>query len=299
MAAASLRGLVDPFLAHLRAKGSSERTIVAYARDLETFGVWLDRLGSDVLSVDEATIRRYVASRVTLGKARTSVARGLSALKTFGRFLIRDGHRGDDPFALVDAPKRQRTLPRTLKRAELDGMLEPAPQPDAIALRDQALVELLYAAGLRVSEACGADIDDVDVGQRQVRVLGKGAKHRIVPIGIPCTDAIRAYLDDGRIALTRPGSPSGALFLNARGKRLTPRDAARIVDKLARRVAPHLEVHPHQLRHTFATHLLEGDADLRSVQELLGHADLRTTQVYTHVSAERLRRTYDRAHPHA
>lgn len=297
--AASLRGLRDPFLAHLRAKGSSERTLEAYARDLDTFGTWLDRLGADVLSVDEATIRRYVASRVTLGKARSSVARGLSALRTFGRFLIRDAHRSDDPFALVDPPKRDRTLPRIVKSSELDAMLTPPEEIDAVVLRDLALLELLYAAGLRVSEACGLDLGDVDLAQRTVRVLGKGSKQRIVPIGIPCVEAVERYLGEGRQAFIQPISPAAAMFLNRRGNRLTGRDAARIVDKLARSVAPHLQVHPHQLRHTFATHLLEGDADLRSVQELLGHADLRTTQVYTHVSAERLRRTYDRAHPHA
>jgi integrase/recombinase XerC len=297
--ATSLDGLLEPFLAHLRAKGSSERTLEAYRRDLETFGVWLDRAGGAVTTVDEATVRRYVASRVTLGKARSSVARGLSALRTFGRFMVRDAHREDDPFSLVDPPKRERTLPRIVRRSELASMLEAPEVPDAIAWRDLALLEVLYAAGLRVSEACGLDIGDVDLAQRTVRVLGKGSKERIVPIGIPCADAVARYLDGARAGFVTALSPAGAIFLNARGKRLSPRDATRIVDKLARRVAPHLEVHPHQLRHTFATHLLEGDADLRSVQELLGHADLRTTQVYTHVSAERLRRTYDRAHPHA
>lgn len=299
MPPAALRGLLDPFLAHLRAKGSSERTLVAYRRDLETFGEWLDRLGADVLTVNEATVRRYVASRVTLGKARSSVARGLSALRTFGRYLVRDAHRSDDPFALVDPPKRERTLPRIVKRSELDAMLADPDAPDASALRDLALAELLYAAGLRVSEACDLDLADVDLAQRVVRARGKGSKERLVPIGIPCAEAIARYLEDARGSLVRDGSPAQAVFLNARGRRLGPRDAARIIDKLARRAGPHVSVHPHQLRHTFATHLLEGDADLRSVQELLGHADLRTTQVYTHVSAERLRRTYDRAHPHA
>lgn len=299
MASDSLCGLREPFLAHLRAKGSSERTIVAYGRDLDAFATWLSRAGADVRRVDEATVRRYVASRVTLGNARSSVARALSALRTFGRFLVRDGHRSDDPFALVDPPKRDRTLPRILKRSEVETMLAAPDDPDAIALRDLAFLELLYAAGVRVSEACGLDRADLDLGGRTVRVLGKGAKERIVPIGIPCVEALVRYLEHARAQLVTSQTPADAVFLNARGKRLSSRDAARIVDKLARRVGPHLRAHPHQLRHTFATHLLEGDADLRSVQELLGHADLRTTQVYTHVSAERLRRTYERAHPHA
>jgi tyrosine recombinase XerC len=295
----ALCGLLDPFRAHLRAKGASERTIQAYERDLETFATWLERIDSNVLTVDETLVRRYVASRVTLGKARSSVARGLSALRTFGRFMLRDGHRGDDPFASVDPPKRERTLPRTIKRSELEAMLSPEDAPDAVALRDLALLEVLYGAGLRVSEACGLDRQDVDFESRTVRVTGKGNKQRIVPIGVPCRDAIISYLELGRQTFVTEATPASALFLNSKGKRLGPRDAARIVEKLSRKAGPDLNAHPHQLRHTFATHLLEGDADLRSVQELLGHADLRTTQVYTHVSAERLRRTYDRAHPHA
>ena len=177
-------------------------------------------------------------------------------------------------------------------------MLEPVVD-DAVERRDLALLELLYAAGLRVGEACGLDLDDLDLRTRTVRVLGKGRKERLVPIGVPCAEALSRYLEGGRERFVTAETPAGALFLNARGKRLTSRDAHRIVQKLGTRAGTGLAVHPHQLRHTFATHLLEGDADLRSVQELLGHSDLRTTQVYTHVSAERLRRTYDRAHPHA
>lgn len=293
-----LAAQLEPFLEHMRAKGSSERTIEAYRRDLLTFSDWLSRAHLDVLSIDEDTVRRYVASRVTLGQARASVARGLSAMRSFGRFLVKRGQREDDPFSMIDPPKRAARLPKPLRRSEIDAMLEPSGGGPR-ELRDQALVELMYAAGIRVSEACGVDLADIDLNQRTVLVTGKGSKQRLIPIGRPCVEAVSVYLELGRPALVTDVTPASALFLNSRGKRLTSRDAYRIVQRLGKQAGTGLDVHPHQLRHTFATHLLEGDADLRSVQELLGHADLRTTQVYTHVSGERLRKTYDRAHPHA
>lgn len=290
---------LSAFTEHLRSKGSSERTVEAYRRDLSAFATWMERGGLDTATVSEEDVRRYVASRVTLGMARSSVARGLSALRTFGKFLVRRGLRADDPFSVVEAPKRGRTLPRPLRNSELDLMLESSENPAEAELRNLAFLELLYAAGLRVSEACGVDFADLDLPGRVVRVRGKGNKERIVPIGDPCVQSLTRYMELGREHFVTDLTPATAVFLNSRGKRLSSRDAHRIVQKLAQRIGAGVQVHPHQLRHTFATHLLEGDADLRSVQELLGHADLRTTQVYTHVSGERLRKTYDRSHPHA
>lgn len=291
--------LLDRFTEHLNARGASPNTITAYRRDIAGFEQWCARGSLTPATVTDADVRRFLASRISLGKARSSVARTLSAMRSLGRWMLREGLRLDDPFALVDAPKRASMLPRTIRRRQLEAMLEAPPADTAIGKRDRVILELLYAAGLRVSELCGIDLDDLDLPQRLVRVLGKGRKQRIVPIGHPCVDAIEAYLATGRADLMRAATPSRALLVNRRGRRLGPRDAYRVVQKAARAIDPSLEVHPHMLRHTFATHLLEGDADLRSVQEMLGHQDLRTTQVYTHVSTERLRRSYDRAHPHA
>jgi tyrosine recombinase XerC len=291
--------MLDRFTQHLNAKGASENTIAAYRRDILAFETWCARASKRLTDVAEADVRRFLASRISLGKARSSVARTSSALRTLGRWMVREQLRTDDPFAAVEAPKRASTLPRTLKRKQLEAMLD-APDPTTPeGQRDRAVLELLYAGGLRVAELCGLDLDDLDLPGRLVRVLGKGNRERIVPIGELCVEALRGYIADGRAKMLVSTSPSAALFLNSRGRRLGSRDAYRLVQKAAKAVDPSLAVHPHMLRHTFATHLLEGDADLRTVQEMLGHQDLRTTQVYTHVSTERLRRTYDRAHPHA
>ncbi|MFP5225314.1 MAG: tyrosine recombinase [Actinomycetota bacterium] len=291
--------LLARFIEHLHSKGASENTVAAYRRDILGFEAWCARASTTLTKVSEADVRRFLASRISIGKARSSVARTLSALRTLGRWMVREQLRPDDPFAIVEAPKRASTLPRTLKRKQLEAILE-APDPtEPEGKRDRAVLELLYAGGLRVAELCGLDLDDLDLDARLIRVLGKGNKERIVPIGQPCVEALRDYIRDARPEMLTSVSPSAALFVNARGRRLGSRDAYRLVQKAARAVDPSLAVHPHMLRHTFATHLLEGDADLRTVQELLGHQDLRTTQVYTHVSTERLRRAYDRAHPHA
>lgn len=290
--------IIDGFTEHLVARGASPNTITAYRRDLGVLEAWCARSQLTLATIDEDAVRRFLASRVSLGKARSSVARASSAMRSLGRWMSREAIRSDDPFAAVDPPRGSKTLPRIVRQRQLDAMLD-APGQDAVGLRDRAALELLYGGGFRVSELCGLDRDDIDVTQRVARVLGKGNKERIVPLGQPSIDAVERYLSEGRPELVRQESPAAAVFLNARGRRLGTRDAYRLVQRAARAVDPSLDVHPHMLRHTFATHLLEGDADLRSVQEMLGHEDLRTTQVYTHVSTERLRRTYDRAHPHA
>jgi site-specific recombinase XerD len=240
----------------------------------------------------------------TRGNARRTISRRASALRRYFRWLMRAGHIGRDPTAGLTAPKGEARLPRVLRPDELRDLLDPDPADPAregagttggaVALRDTALLELLYGSGLRVAEAAALDVDEVDLGRGRVVVWGKGGKQRTVPLSDPAVAALRRWLADGRAEMATEHTPAAAVFLNARGRRLTPRDARRIVDR--RSAAP---THPHALRHSFATHLLDGGADLRVVQELLGHADVATTQRYTHVSKERLRSVFDATHPRA
>jgi integrase/recombinase XerD len=230
--------------------------------------------------------------------AATTIARRLAAVRSFFRHQVLVGARDDNPAAQVELPKRRRTLPRTLSPGEVERLLEAAPGTTPLSARDRALAEILYGGGLRVSEAVGLDKNSVDLENRFVRCIGKGNKERVVPIGREAANALRRYLAHGRAHLERQPRPE--LFLNARGGPLTRAGAFLILRRLAEKAG--LEpgrVHPHLLRHSFATHLLEGGADLRAVQEMLGHADLATTELYTHVSDRRRRELYFQAHPHA
>jgi site-specific recombinase XerD len=279
--------------------GVSPSTVSAYRADLVAFVAWAERAGLDgPRGVDRLLLRRYLAYLATRRYARRSIARKASSLRRYFGWLARRGVIDTDPAASLAAPAGERRLPRVLRRDELSALLEGAggrtPADPAVRLRDDAVVELLYGSGLRVAELCGLRPADVDVARRAVTVWGKGGKQRRVPMSAAAADALQAWLRRGRRAMVREGTPADALFLNARGRRLGPRDVRRILDRRA--ASP---VHPHALRHTFATHLLDGGADLRAVQEMLGHADLATTQLYTHVSKERLRRVYDDAHPRA
>jgi site-specific recombinase XerD len=273
-------------------------TVAAYRADLAGFVVWAERAGlAGPESVDRVVLRRYLAYLATRRYARRSIARKAASLRRYFAWLARRGVIGADPAASLSAPAGERRLPRVLRRDEVAALLGgtgPTPADPAVRLRDDAVVELLYGSGLRVAELCGLRPGDVDLARRAVTVWGKGGKQRRVPMSAASVDAVRDWLRRGRPAMVRPGTPADALFLNARGRRLGPRDVRRILDR--RGATP---VHPHALRHTFATHLLDGGADLRAVQELLGHADLATTQLYTHVSKERLRRVYDDSHPRA
>jgi len=285
---------VDSFLA-LSATRLAPRTVEAYRRDLADVAAFLEA------SPDKATPDRlaaYVASMRARGLAATTIGRRIAALRSFYRHQMLIGARADNPAAELDLPRRGRTLPRTLSPGEAERLIEAASGTAPRALRDRALVELMYGAGLRVSEAVGLDRSGVDLERRLVRCLGKGSKERVVPIGREAADALRRYLARGRPFLDRRHRPE--LFLNAQGGALTRAGAFLILRKLA--AAAGLEpdrVHPHLLRHSFATHLLEGGADLRSVQEMLGHADLSTTERYTHVSDRRRRELFFQAHPHA
>jgi integrase/recombinase XerD len=285
---------VERFLLHLAAR-RSPRTVDAYRRDLASLAAFR---GGAVADTTLPELERWLAEMRAAGLAPSTIARRASAVRTFFRHLVLIGTRSENPAASLQLPRRPRRLPRALSPSEVERLIDAAVGTTPRALRDRALVELLYGAGLRVSEAVGLDRAGVDLDARIVRVLGKGDKERLVPLGRPAAEAVRRYLALGRAHLDRRYRPE--LFLNARGGPLTRAGAFLVLRRLAEKAG--LEpgrVHPHLLRHSFATHLLEGGADLRSVQEMLGHADLGTTERYTHVSDRRRREVYFAAHPHA
>jgi integrase/recombinase XerD len=285
---------VERFLLTLQAR-RSPRTVDAYRRDLHAFAAFLDGRVTDATAEQ---LEAWVAAMRADGLAASTIARRISAVRSYFRHLVLIGTRAENPAASVQLPRRPRRLPRALSPGETERLIEAATGTSPRTLRDRALVELLYGAGLRVSEAVGLEKSGVALEERIVRVLGKGGKERLVPLGRPAAEAVRRYLALGRPHLDRRYRPE--LFLNARGGALTRAGAFLILRKLAERAGLEPErVHPHLLRHSFATHLLEGGADLRSVQEMLGHADLGTTERYTHVSDRRRREAYFQAHPHA
>ena len=285
---------VESFLL-LLAANRSPRTVDAYRRDLAALRA---HLGKPVAKATVEELEGYTAQLRADGLSTATIARRTAAARSFYRHQQLLGAREDNPAAALALPRRTRRLPRTLSPGEAERLIEAAAGTQPRALRDQALVELLYGAGLRVSEAVSLDKSGVDLDERLVRVIGKGGKERIVPVGRHATEALRRYLARGRPYLDARHRPE--LFLNARGGPLTRAGAFLILRRLAARAGLEPErIHPHLLRHSFATHLLEGGADLRSVQEMLGHADLSTTELYTHVTDRRRRELYFRAHPHA
>ncbi len=288
---------LDAFARSLTA--AAESTIAAYRRDLESFVRWADQRGvDDPTRVDRRLLRSYLGDLTAAGRARRTVARSASSLRRYFGWLRRSGLVAADPTTRLSAPKGEARLPHVLRADELHVLLDDKRTAGAnrgepaFDARDDAVLELLYGSGVRVSELCGLTCGDVDLTSRRIVVTGKGAKQRHIPLSEPSADAIDRWLAErARCATAESGD---ALFVNRRGRPLTPRDVRRILDR--RSPSP---THPHALRHTFATHLLDGGADLRTVQELLGHADLATTQIYTHVSRERLRRVYEASHPRA
>jgi integrase/recombinase XerD len=285
---------LDSFLA-LLATRRAPRTVDAYRRDLAQLAAWR---GGPVIQATTEELERWLAEMRAAGLAPSTAARRVAAVRSFFRHQMLLNARQDNPAAALQLPRRARTLPRTLSPSEAERLIEAASGTTPRAMRDRALVELMYGAGLRVSEATGLHRRSVDLDDRIVRALGKGSKERIVPLGRPAVEALRRYIAMGRPHLDRRTRPE--LFLNARGGPLTRAGAFLILRRLAEKAGlDPLRVHPHLLRHSFATHLLEGGADLRSVQEMLGHADLSTTELYTHVSDRRRRELYFRAHPHA
>ncbi len=306
---------VELFVDHLRLeRDRSPHTVAAYGRDvrdLAAFAVAADVAVPSKLEIDH--LRRWLASMSERGLARTTVARRVSAVRTWFAFLTHAHIVDRDPTERLRSPRTAKPLPRVLTVGQTVSLIEAAGrQPakegdsearallrDALGARDRAVIEILYAGGLRVAEVSGVDLTDVDLVAGHVRVLGKGRKPRQVPLGTPARDAIECWVAEPRAALLRSGvDPAGALFVNERGERLRERSIRRIVEQAGRRAGVG-HVTPHTLRHTYATHLLEGGADLRSVQELLGHASLATTQRYTHLSRGRLREIHASAHPRA
>jgi integrase/recombinase XerC len=294
--------VLDEFDQYLELEcGRSEHTRRAYLGDLRSLGEFL---GDDatIADLDLMTLRSWLAEQAGRGAARTTLSRRTSAVKTFTAWAVRRGLLETDPAVRLQTPKAHRALPAVLRQDQaVDAMSAAnsgAEQGDPMALRDRLIVEMLYATGIRVSELCGLDIDDVDQSRRLLRVLGKGDKERTVPFGEPASHALRAWLSDGRPALAVATS-GPALLLGARGRRLDPRQARTVVHQTISAVDGAPDIGPHGLRHSAATHLLEGGADLRVVQELLGHSSLATTQLYTHVTVARLRAVHDQAHPRA
>lgn len=291
----------DEYLALER--GRSEHTRRAYLGDLRSlFGFLAERGHSGIDDLSLPLLRSWLAVQAGAGAARSTLARRTSTVKTFTAWAARRGLLSSDPGARLQLPKGRRTLPAVLRRDQaheaMDAAKSGAQQNDPLALRDRLIAELLYATAVRVSELCGLDIDDVDASRRVLRVVGKGNKQRTVPFGEPAAEALQAWLSRGRPPLATLDS-GPALLLGARGGRLDPRQARTVVHQTVAAVGGAPDMGPHGLRHTAATHLLEGGADLRIVQELLGHSSLATTQLYTHVTVARLRAVHDRAHPRA
>jgi integrase/recombinase XerD len=296
---------VEEFLTWLRTeRGRSDNTVAAYRRDLRTYVGWLRRQGLGLDQVGESTIADYVRQLRDAGRAPSSVARALVAVRSLYRFLADEGVLGTDPAADVEVPRVPRGLPKPLSEAEVTALLAAVVGDDPVARRDRAMVEVLYGTGVRISELVGLSLSGVDRETRFLKVFGKGAKERLVPIGRLADEALGAYLSPGGRDLLSPErwarrDDADAVFLNTRGGRLSRQGAWQIVRRHGERAGLGDRLSPHVLRHSCATHMLDRGADIRYVQELLGHASLTTTQVYTLVSTERLRQVYEAAHPRA
>ncbi|MDQ1671197.1 MAG: integrase/recombinase XerC [Actinomycetota bacterium] len=301
---AGLAAAVDAYARHLRSeRGLSPHSVRAYTSDVTSLLDHAARMSRrELAQLDLPVLRSWLARQATSGMARTTLARRAAAARTFTAWLARTGRVEADAGALLATPRSGRPLPGVLRQDEASALLDvaaaAADEERPTAVRDVAMLEVLYASGIRVSELCGLDTGDVDWARRVIRVLGKGDRERVVPLGNPAIRAIQRWLDEARPGML--GLSSGAaLFLGARGGRIDPRTVRRVVHELLAHVPGAPDLGPHGLRHSAATHLIEGGADLRTVQELLGHATLATTQIYTHVSVDRLKATYDRAHPRA
>ncbi len=289
---------IAPFIMHLRARALSSATERSYRTAVERLVAWYDGEGVDWRTPSRADLRRYIALLSEDGE-RSTVQQRLAALGTFYRFWVRQGSVAKDPLHALARPKREKRLPDVLSQSQVEQLIAQAAigTSAALALRDTALIELLYGAGLRIAEVVAIKLADLQLGRGEVKVTGKGDKQRVALFGAPCRRALEAYLSDGRPALAT--TTDAALFLNRNGGSLGERGARARLDDIARAAGLPEAFHPHTLRHSFATHLLDGGADLRVVQELLGHESLGTTQVYTHVSTTRLRGLYKSAHPRA
>jgi integrase/recombinase XerC len=308
-----MKDQLEAFLEHLALnENASEHTVRAYESDLAQFlqflAAQLARRKVEVTpqDIDRTQVRAFLSDLHQRGNSRASAARKLSAIRAFGRFLRREGILTDDPAALVGTPKREHRLPAHLGESEISQLIEMPDVTQPLGRRDRAILELFYASGLRLSELVALDVDDVNISSRVVRVMGKGRKERIVPFNRSAEGALRAWLKDwetlaasGERPSTRGRKSTNPLFLNYQGRRLSTRSVDRLVRKYVAACSTRFGISPHALRHSFATHLLARGADLRAIQELLGHSRLSTTQRYTHVNAAQLIETYRKAHPKA
>ncbi len=298
-----MAGPTDAFFSYLTAERNlSEHSLRAYQSDILQLMAYLSRAKKQLDKVDHLFLRRYLAYLQTLSYSRPTIARKLASIRAFFKFLLREEFISSNPAALLSAPKLERRLPKILRQDVLNLLLAAPDRNSKYGLRDRAILELLYGTGIRVSELVSLNIQDIDFDQLEVKVMGKGRKERILPLNRASHTALNLYLTDSRIDFlkyNRKANKEFALFLNSRGGRLSTGGVRRMLNRYVKRLAVEGNVSPHSIRHTFATHLLEAGADLRTVQELLGHVDLSSTQIYTHLSRSRLKEVYSKAHPRA
>lgn len=282
-------------------KGLAQNTLVSYERDLKSYVSFLQKEESitSLQEVQRLQIVHFLGHLKEQGKSSKTIARHIASIRAFHQFLLREKVVDQDPSVHIDTPRLERTLPKVLSMSEVESLLDSPKGNDHYGLRDKAMLELLYATGIRVSELIGLNIGDAHLSMGFIRCIGKGNKERIIPLGRSASDAIQTYLDEGRPKFVSKKFKDDALFLNHHGKRLTRQGFWKILKRLTTEAGIKKEITPHTLRHSFATHLLENGADLRAVQEMLGHADISTTQIYTHVTKTRLKDVYTQFHPRA
>ncbi|MDR4983513.1 tyrosine recombinase XerC [Bacillus cereus] len=298
----NVKKLLQLFVGYLQIERNySKYTIASYQNDLEHFVQFMERESiSSFLDVTYADVRLYLTTLHDEKLARKSVARKVSSLRSLYRFLMREGYRKDNPFALASLPKKELSIPKFLYAEELEELFEVSDTETPLGQRNQALLELMYATGIRVSECINLQLTDIDFAVGTILVMGKGKKQRYIPFGSYAQDALITYIENGRKQLAnKTEEHSHMVFLNAKGTPLTSRGVRYVLNELIKKASLTMRISPHMLRHTFATHMLDEGADLRTVQELLGHENLSTTQIYTHVSKERLRSVYMKHHPRA
>jgi integrase/recombinase XerC len=294
---------IDRFLSYIQAvRNASLHTVRAYASDLEQFAAFvkLEEPDINLAQIDSRILRRYLARLQKQGAQKSSIARKMASLRAFFKYLVKKGLLNLDPMLGITSPRQDKKLPKFLRGEQIDALLTAPDAADPLGLRDAAILEVLYATGTRVSELAGMNLNHIDMLSAEIKVLGKGSKERIVLLGRAAKEALAIYLSNGRAKLISQKKPQeDAVFLNKNGGRLTDRSIRRLLNKYFATVSEEINISPHVLRHSFATHMLERGADLRSIQELLGHSSISTTQIYTHVSRERLKEVYENAHPRA
>ncbi len=295
-----MQQLVEDYLAYLTVeRGLAGNTLEAYGRDLRSYvGFLTSHALTDFAETSKETVRAYLEHLYQIGRATSTISRNLAAIKSFYQFLVRENWLSVDPSEHLESPKVEKRLPHVMSLTEVEALLSQPAQDEPCSLRDKAMLEVLYATGIRVSELVSLDRTDVNLEAGYLRCLGKGSKERIVPLGSVAIRALAVYMQSGRPKLVKIAAET-ALFVNQHGRRLTRQGFWKIIKRYAKEANIDESITPHTLRHSFATHLLENGADLRSVQEMLGHADISTTQIYTHVTRNRLKEVYQKAHPRA